>query len=390
MTRHSAITTAYARLPIAITRGEGAYLFDENGKRYLDFAAGIAVTSLGHCPEEIGQALKAQIDQLWLCSNIFTIPQQEAFAQRLTSLSCMDRIFFCSSGLEAVETAIKMIRKYHFDQGQDRHEIITFERGFHGRSMACISAGGNETARRGFGPLLEGFTVAKPNDIASVEACITDKTAGILIEPIQAEGGVYPLDTDFLKALRQLADDQQLLLCFDEVQCGYGRTGDLFAYQSYGVEPDLITCAKGIGGGFPLAATLAKEAVAACITPGTHGSTYGGNPLAMAVGMAILDKMEIPGFYENIKETGRYALTKLETLAATYPQHITAIRGTGLIWGVEVTHSAKDIMMTCIDHGLIVTKTTSNTVLRLVPPLIIDKNHVDEALAVLEKVFATL
>ncbi len=388
MTNQNPILNAYFRLPIQMVRGDGAYLFDAEEKQYLDFASGIAVTTLGHNHAHINHALEQQLRTLWHCANLFTIPEQQRFAERLTEKSFADRAFFCSSGLEAVETAIKLIRRYQYTNGHTRrNHIITLENGFHGRSLACLSAGGNDYAREGFGPLLEGFTAVPAEDIAALEAAITDHTAGILLEPVQSEGGVYPLDHTYLREVHALADKHALVLCFDEVQTGFGRTGSLFAYEQIGVTPDILTLAKGIGNGFPLAACLMTDAVAACITPGSHGSTYGGNPLAMAVGNAVLDALESPELLRNAAEISAYLAEQLHALAAEFPSHITAIRGVGHIWGIEVKRSARDYMLRCINAGLIVTKTSNDRVLRLLPPLIITRTQVDDAIAMLHNVF---
>ena len=388
MTEQNPILAAYARLPVEITRGEGVYLFDASGKRYLDFAAGIAVTSLGHCHPHLNHALKEQIDQLWHCSNLFTIPEQQRLAQRLVDRSFADKIFFCSSGLEAVETSIKIMRKYGADSG--RYRIITLKNGFHGRSLATLSAGGNTIARQGFGPLLEGFDRVEAENIDAIDQALTPETIGILLEPIQAEGGVYPLSHDYLKALRRYADQHNLLLCFDEVQCGYGRTGHLFAYEGVGVLPDIVTCAKGIGGGFPLGACMTTDKVASCITPGTHGSTYGGNPLAMRVGNAVLDVMEEDGFFEQVQHLSKTFHAALSTIAKQFPEHILEIRGQGLLYGIALSCSAKKLLNACLEEGLITSRCGEDRVLRLVPPLTIDASHIDEATEKLLRAFTLI
>lgn len=377
MTTDSPLLQAYSRLSIEMVRGEGVYLYDSTGKQYLDFATGIAVTGLGHCHPHVVKAVQQQAETLWHCSNLFTIPEQVRLAKRLIAHTFAEKVFFCSSGLEAVETAIKLLRKF---QSPKRYRIITLENGFHGRSLGTLSAGGNAIAREGFGPLLEGFDRIPRHDIAALKNAITDETAGILLEPIQAEGGVYPLDTDYLRSVRALADDAGILLCFDEVQCGYGRTGSLFRYQQIGVTPDILTAAKCIGNGFPLAACLTTDRVAAVITPGTHGSTYGGNPMAMAAGNAVLDVMEEPGFFAHVEECGAYFKTGLETLQKHHPDKIRAIRGVGLLLGVEVTGSARETMLRALENGLIITRAGGDSVLRILPPLIATKAHVDVAL----------
>ncbi|MFP3033239.1 MAG: aspartate aminotransferase family protein, partial [Wolbachia sp.] len=325
------VVNAYNRSEASIVRGEGVYLFDKDGKKYLDFAAGISTTSLGHCHPYITDKLKEQLDSLWHCSNIFTIPQQERLAQRLTELTFADKVFFCSSGLEATEAAIKFIRRYFYLNGQEkRSHIITIEGGFHGRSIAAISAGGNEKSREGFAPLLSGFDKVPRNNIEALEKKINSETAAIFLEPIQSEGGVHPLDVEYLKKVREITKAQGIILCFDEVQCGYGRIGSLFYYQNIGVEPDMLTCAKAMGNGFPLAACLVKDYIAETITPGTHGSTYGGNPLAMTVGNAVLDVMLKEGFFDHVKKVSKYLKEKLLPLTEEFPKIVSEVRGEGL------------------------------------------------------------
>ncbi len=391
---HTHLMQTHSRLPLRITRGEGAYLYDEDQRPYLDFASGVAVTALGHCHPALVEAAQEQLHTLWHCGNGVVNPLQESLAERLASLTFADQVFFCSSGLEAVEAAIKLVRKYHYDRGApERTDIITLERGFHGRSMACISAGGNAIAREGFGPLLEGFETVSPNDLSALKAAITPKTAAILLEPVQAEGGVHLLDIDYLKAVRELATQHGILLCFDEVQCGYGRTAQLFRYQQIDVVPDLLTCAKGIGSGFPLAALLATAEIASAFTPGTHGSTYGGNPLAMRIGHAVLDVMLAEGFFKRVEAVSAYALEQLRWLQQTYPHYITDIRGAGLLIGVELngpTGIAGRIVQEAAHQGLLITRAAGGRVLRLVPPLIITRKEVDEALAILTTVLKEL
>ncbi|MDA0902339.1 MAG: aspartate aminotransferase family protein [Proteobacteria bacterium] len=391
MNKINPILNAYFRLPIKIIKGDGVYLYDDQEKRYLDFASGIAVTNIGHNNQHINEALINQASQLWHCSNLFTIPKQQELAERLVKLSFADKVFFCSSGLEAVECAIKMMRKYHYEKGdKERYHIITLEGGFHGRSLATLSAGGNEYARRGFGPLLEGFKQVKRNDIAALKAAITDQTAGIMLETIQSEGGVHVIDKQYLQEVRQLTAQKDIILCFDEVQTGYGRTGELFSYQSLGIEPDIMTLAKGIGNGFPLAACLSKANIANAITPGSHGSTYGGNPLAMAVGNAVLDIVTQKPFLNKVNELSQYLNQSLQKLAQEFPNIITEVRGIGLIYGIEVKISATEVLKTLIDNGLIVTKVAGDKVLRLLPPLIIEKTHIDQMCEIMRKSLASL
>lgn len=375
---------AYNRLPIEIIKGEGCYIFDTDNNKYLDFATGIAVTSLGHNNDYINNALKQQISQIWHCSNIFTIPSQNLLAKRLVDLTFAEKVFFCSSGLEAVELSIKLMRKVH----PDKYRIITLQNGYHGRSLGALAAGGNDFARNGFGPFPEGFDPAPPNDIHALEKLITRETAGVLLEPVQAEGGVFPLDKEYLQNLRILCDKKQILLSFDEVQCGYGRTGNLFAYQNYGVVPDILTAGKGIGNGFPLAAVLMKDNIADCIKPGMHGSTYGGNPLAMSVGNAVLDIMSQEDFFYKVSKVADYFKTELDKISRKFPDLIKEVRGLGLIIGIETYCPAKDLMISCLKNKLALTCARNNTVLRILPPLIIEKCHVDEAISIFDFVFS--
>ncbi|WP_353477725.1 aspartate aminotransferase family protein [Wolbachia pipientis] len=385
----SHIVNAYSRLLTSIVRGEGVYLFGKDGKKYLDFAAGISTASLGHCHPYVTGKLKEQLGSLWHCSNIFTIPEQERLAERLTALTFADKVFFCSSGLEATEAAIKFIRRYFYSQGQGRrNRIITIEGGFHGRSIAAISAGGNEKSREGFAPLLPGFDKVPRNDIKALEEKISDETAAVFLEPIQSEGGVYTLDVKYLQKVREITKAQGMILCFDEVQCGYGRIGSLFHYQNIGIEPDMLTCAKAIGNGFPLAACLVRDYIAEAITPGTHGSTYGGNPLAMTVGNAVLDVMLEEGFFGHVRRVSKCLKEKLLPLAEEFPEIISEIRGEGLLIGIELKVPFADkIVGQSLDKGLIMTRVLNNVVIRITPPLIVEDKHVSIACDILYKLF---
>ncbi|MBD0391912.1 aspartate aminotransferase family protein [Wolbachia endosymbiont of Pentalonia nigronervosa] len=381
----SHIVNSYNRLKIPIVRGEGMYLFDQSGKKYLDFAAGIATTSLGHCHPYIVEKLKEQLDSLWHCSNLLTIPQQELLAERLVSLTFADKIFFCSSGLEATEAAIKFIRRYFYVKGQKkRNRIITIEGGFHGRSIAAISAGGNERSREGFAPLLSGFDKVPKNNILALEEKISDETAAVFLEPIQSEGGVYSLNVEYLQQVRQITEAQGIILCFDEVQCGYGRIGSLFHYQNIGVEPDILTCAKAMGNGFPIAACLTKDYIAEAITPGAHGSTYGGNPLAMTVGNAVLDMMLKEGFFSHVQKVSKYLRKKLLYLAEKFSKKVLEVRGEGLLIGIELKAPIADKTVDqCFNKGLMLTKVLNNRVIRITPPLIVKNEHIDIACDIL-------
>lgn len=383
-----AVLPVYRRSDIQIVRGEGVYLYAADGARYLDFAAGIAVNSLGHSHPHLVAALKEQAGMLWHCSNQYRMPGLERLAERFATASFADKVFFCNSGTEAVECGLKMIRKYHHEKDQpQRNRVITMQNGFHGRSFACISAGGNEVAREGYGPLLDGFDAVPFNDIEAVKAAISEETAGVLVEPIQGEGGIHVATHDFLQNLRALCDKHGLLLMCDEVQCGMGRTGALFVHEQACIAPDIVSAAKGIGGGFPLAACLMTDKVAGAVTPGCHGSTYGANPLAMAVGNAVLDVMLEDGFFESVTEVGNYLQQQLQTLIQEYENIIMEVRGAGLILGLHIceVHNARELVEAMRAAGLLVTAAFGN-VIRITPPLIIEKVHVDEAVGIMRNI----
>ena len=373
----SSILPVYRRSSITIARGEGAYLFSPDGARYLDFAAGIAVNSLGHCHPQVVAALKSQADILWHCSNMYRMPGLERLADRLTGGDTFaDKIFFCNSGTEAVECGLKMLRKYHDATGNpERYRVITMTGGFHGRTLACISAGGNDIARNGYEPLLDGFDRAEFNNLKSVEAAITKETAAILVEPIQGEGGIRVATPEFLRGVRELCNKHGLLLFLDEVQCGMGRTGQLFAYEQAGITPDIVSVAKGIGNGFPLAACLATEKAASGMTPGSHGSTYGSNPLAMAVGNAVLDVMLEPGFFAHVLEMGALLKNGLQTLADDFPKLLAEVRGSGLMLGLKTRVPTAD-MVEKLRVAHLLTAPAEDNVIRITPPLIIEETHV--------------
>jgi len=380
-----AILPVYRRSDITMVRGEGAYLFSVQGECYLDFAAGIAVNSLGHCHPHVVEALKNQADTLWHCSNMYRMPQLERLASRLTEVTFADKIFFCNSGTEAVECGLKMIRKYHSAKGEKKYRVITMQGGFHGRTLACISAGGNDIARKGYEPLMGGFDRAEFNNLQSVEALIGAETAAILVEPIQGEGGIRSATLEFLRGLRALADQYGLLLFVDEVQCGMGRTGSLFAYEQAGITPDIVSVAKGIGNGFPLAACLASERAASGMTPGSHGSTYGGNPLATAVGNAVLDVLLAPGFFQHVADIGAELKIGLQALVNDFPKLLAEVRGTGLMLGLKarIPHTQ---MVEKLRAAHLLTAPAEDNVIRILPPLIIKEAHVDEGLEILRNV----
>ena len=381
---------AYARADLRVERGEGAYLYDIDGKRYLDFVAGVAVNCLGHCHPALISALETQARKLWHTSNLFRIPGQEELAVRLVEATFADTVFFGNSGAEAVECAIKMARKYHFHAGKpERFRIITFEGAFHGRTLATIAASGQEKLLKGFGPKVDGFDQVPFGDLEATRAAIGPETAAIMIEPVQGEGGVRPASTEFLQGLRALADSHGLLLIFDEIQCGMGRSGKLFAHEWTRVTPDIMAAAKGIGGGFPLGACLATARAAEGMTVGSHGSTYGGNPLAMAVGNAVLDEILKPGFLSGVTKIADYMRAELVALTNRHPAVIDGVRGLGLMLGVRLKLPPAEIVPAARARGLLVAVAGDN-VMRLLPPLIIERAHVDEAIALLDETFAAV
>jgi acetylornithine/N-succinyldiaminopimelate aminotransferase len=376
----------YQRAEIAFERGEGAYLFAADGRRYLDFASGIAVTALGHSHPHLVAALTEQAKKVWHLSNLYTIPGQQRLAERLVAASFADSVFFCNSGAEAIECGLKLTRKYHDETGSpQRYRVITIEGAFHGRTLATIAAGGQEKHLKGFDPMVDGFDKVAFGNMNELRAAITGETAAILIEPVQGEGGMRPGPADYLQALRRVADEFGLLLYFDEVQCGMGRTGRLFAHEWAGVEPDIVATAKGIGGGFPMGACLAKEKVAKTLTAGSHGSTFGGGPLAMAVGNAVLDILLADGFLANVERMGRLLRTRVEALVKRHPNVLVDVRGAGLMLGLKCAVPNTEMLGKLRDAGLL-TVGAGDNVVRLVPPLIIDESHVEEALAILDKV----
>lgn len=380
------------RMDVAFSYGKGVYLYAEDGKKYLDFGAGIAVNSLGHCHPNLVNAIKKQAEKLWHVSNIYQIKELDVFATNLVENTFADYVFFCNSGAEAVEAGIKMIRKYFYSKNQpNRNRIITFEGAFHGRTIATISAAGKKKYIEGFEPALEGFDNVPFGDIEAVKKAITQNTAGILIEPIQGEEGIRVSTKEFMQNLRKLADENDLLLFLDEVQCGMGRTGELYSYKYYEIIPDIISSAKGIGGGFPIGACLATKKAASGMNMGSHGTTYGGNPLAMAVGNAVLTTILEKGFLDNVKKNGDYLIDSLKKLASDFPSYIDEIRGVRLMAGVKINAEYKNtfIVQQLKDAGLLAVSAGEN-VIRILPPLIIQKSHIDEALAIFRSVLANL
>ena len=377
----ASVLPTYARAPLNFVKGEGTWLIEADGRRFLDLGAGIAVNALGHAHPDLVEALTEQAENLWHVSNLYEIPNQQHLADQLVSLTFADTVFFTNSGTESCELAVKMARKYWYEKGQpERVEIITFEGSFHGRSSAGIAAAGSEKMTKGFGPLLPGFVHLKWNDHDAIKASISDKTAAIMIEPIQGEGGIRPVPEQCLKGLRDLCDENGLLLIFDEVQCGVGRTGKLFAHEWAGINPDIMMVAKGIGGGFPLGAVLASEEAASGMTAGTHGSTYGGNPLGCAVGNKVLELVGDAVFLDEVTEKAAYFKAGLQDLVARHPNTFKSVRGKGLMMGLECAVSNIDFVNAGYD-ALILTVPAGDNVVRFVPALTITKNEIDEAIA---------
>lgn len=375
----SSVMPTYARADLVFERGEGAWLFTPDGERYLDFGAGVAVTALGHAHPHLVEALKSQAEVLWHTSNLYRIAGQEKLADRLIEHSFADVAFFANSGAEALECAIKMARKYHSSNGSPgRYRVITFEGAFHGRTLATIAAGGQEKHLDGFGPVVDGFDQVPLGDLDAVKEAITDETAGILIEPIQGEGGIRTVPWAFLRDLRKLADDTGILLLLDEVQTGMGRTGRLFAYEWSGMTPDIMALAKGLGGGFPIGACLASAEAAKGMTAGTHGSTFGGNLLAMAVGNAVLDEMLKPGFLERVNEASLRLKQKLAGICDENSAVIKEMRGEGLLLGLKCRIPNQDVAVALSNEKLLTVMAGENVV-RFLPPLNITDEEIDDA-----------
>ena len=383
-----AVMPTYQRAEIAFERGEGTYLFTADGRRYLDFASGIAVTALGHAHPHLVAALTEQAKKVWHLSNLYQIPGQQRLAERLVAASFADSVFFCNSGAEAIECGLKMTRKYHDENGApQRYRVITVEGAFHGRTLAAIAAGGQEKHLKGFDPIVDGFDKVAFGNLNELRAAITGETAAILIEPVQGEGGTRPAPVEYLRALRAVADEFGLLLFCDEVQSGMGRTGKLFAHEWAGIEPDIVATAKGIGGGFPMGACLAKEKAAKALTAGSHGSTFGGGPLAMAVGNAVLDILLADGFLARVEAMGRLLRARLEALVKRHASVLSDVRGAGLMLGLKCVVPNTDMVSRLREGGLLTVGAGDNTV-RVLPPLIVEEGHVEEALTILDKVCA--
>ena len=384
------VLPTYARFPFAFERGEGVRVYTEAGEEFLDFGAGIAVNALGHAHPHLVEALTEQAQKLWHTSNLYAIPGQEKLARRLVENSFADTVFFCNSGAEAVECAIKMARKYHTSGGDEaRYRVITFEHAFHGRTLATLAAGRQQKHLEGFGPVVDGFDQVPFGDIEALREAITEETAAILIEPIQGEGGIKPAEPQFLRALRAICDEHGILLIADEIQCGMGRTGKLFAHEWAGIAPDIMPIAKAIGGGFPMGACLATEVAARGMTAGTHGSTFGGNPLAMAVGNATLDIILEEGFLERVEQAALKLSQKLAMLADEHSSVIAEIRGQGLMLGLKCHVPNTDLVAALGDEHMLVVGAGDNVV-RLLPPLIVSDADLDEAVEKISSACRTL
>jgi acetylornithine/N-succinyldiaminopimelate aminotransferase len=386
----SHLLPTYARTDLAFERGDGAWLFTKDGERYLDFTSGVAVNALGHAHPHLVKALTEQAQKVWHVSNLYRIPEGERLADRLCEATFADTVFFQNSGAEAIECAIKMARKYQSTSGKpERYRIVTFEGAFHGRTLAAIAATGNKKYLEGFGPPVEGFDQVPFGELDAVKRAIGPATAAILIEPVQGEGGVRVAPLPYLRALRKLCDDNGLLLIFDEVQTGFARTGDLFAYQHTGVVPDIMPVAKALGGGFPLGACLATAEASKGMTAGTHGSTFGGNPLAMAVGNAVMDVMTAPGFIEKVRKAALVLKQRLAELKDRYPTVIAEVRGDGLLMGLRAVVPSSELVDELRVEKMI-TVGAGDNVVRLLPPLIIGEEEISEAVKRIDRACARL
>lgn len=375
----------YARYPQAIVKGEGSWLWDSEGNKYLDFMSGIAVTNLGHAPQKVKEALLAQLDQLWHISNLFQIPNQAEAAKLITDNSCADAVFFCNSGAEANEAAIKLARRYQQKvKSNGRFEIITFHQSFHGRTLATLTATGQEKVKEGFGPLPAGFKHIELNDLEALKAAITTETAAVMLEMVQAEGGIHPVDRDYIQAVAALCKAEGILLIVDEIQTGIGRTGKLFAYEHFGIEPDIFTMAKGLGSGFPVGAMAAKEALREAFTAGSHGSTFGGTPIATAAVKATLETVVGEQLPARAAKQGQYLMEQLRSKLAD-SSFVTEVRGLGLIVGIECKEPVGDLIVEAQQQGLLVI-TAGPNVIRLLPNLLVTNEEIDQAVSILAEI----
>ncbi len=381
----AALMSTYARFPITILKGKGTYVWDEKNEAYLDFTSGIATCNLGHVPDQVTQKLHQQLDTLWHCSNLYEIPVQTKLAEGLTQHSLFDQVFFCNSGAEANEAALKIARKYAKDHGRpERTSVVSFKNSFHGRTYATLSVTGQEKVQTGYQPLMPGVRSLIFNEVSDLEKINNGKTAAVLLELVQGEGGVNSAQKDWLHALQAICKESDILLMVDEVQTGMGRTGTLFAYEQYGIEPDVMTLAKGLGSGFPIGAMLAKKHVAVSFTPGAHGTTFGGNPLAATAGMATLTEMTKPGFIKDVQQKAAYLKEQLEKLANQFSV-IKSVKGLGFLIGLEVDMEAKELV-TLLQEQHILTLTAGERVLRILPPLTVAIEEINEFITKLENV----
>jgi acetylornithine/N-succinyldiaminopimelate aminotransferase len=372
------IMPVYGRCEVAPVRGQGCYLYDAEGREWLDFASGIAVNSLGHGHPHLVSAIQRQAATLMHVSNLYQVPAQQSLAERLVALTFADTVFFTNSGAEAVECAVKTCRSYQYAQGKpEKYRILTFANAFHGRTLATIAATNQEKMRKGFEPLPDWFEVLPFNDLDAVKAAIDDRTAGIMVETVQGEGGIRPATPAFLQGLRALADEHDILLILDEVQCGVARTGTLFAHEQYGISPDVMAIAKGIGGGFPVGACLATERAASGMVVGTHGSTYGGNPLAMAACEAVLDIVTEPAFLAQVQDSGERLRAALEQMIPNHDDLFDSVRGLGLMIGLKLKTDSRAFVNHARSHGIL-TVAAGDNVVRLLPPLVIEEHHIRE------------
>ena len=377
------------RLPVAFERGEGIVLYSTDGEKYYDFLGGIAVNALGHNNKILTEAIKEQADKVLHTSNLYYIENQAVLAKLLCEHSCADKAFFCSTGAEANEGAIKLAKKYFYNKGSDKYEIISLDKSFHGRTIATVSATGQEKYQKPYRPLVPGFIQVEPNNFKAMESAVTDKTAAILIELIQGESGVYPMDKEYVASLRKLCDEKDIILIFDEVQTGMGRTGEYFAHRYYGIEPDIFTCAKALGGGIPIGAVCAKDFVASAFTPGDHGTTFGGNPFACAAGIAVFKAYEQEKILDNVKKVSAYFMAALEKLKNAYPDKIVDLRNAGLLIGIELKPDISKAVFKGLFENKYLTSLCTNTI-RLAPPLIITESDADGFIGTLEKVLKAL
>ncbi len=381
----SSVMPTYARAPMSFVKGEGSWLFDENGLKYLDFGAGIAVNILGHAHPLLVDALTSQANSLWHTSNLYNIPGQQALADMLVDRTFADTVFFTNSGTEATEAAVKMARRYwHVNGKPERNRILTLKESFHGRTISMISAAGSQKHTEGFGPLTPGFTQLPPGDIEAVQEMVDDKTAAVMLEPVLGEGGIIPLSDSFLKSIRALCDQSGLLLIFDEIQCGMGRTGMLFAHEWAGVAPDIMAVAKGLGGGFPIGACLATSEAAVGMTAGTHGSTFGGNPLACAVGLEVLKIVSEEEFLEGVRSRAGRFRQRLSAIVDCHPEVFSEVRGSGLMMGLVCRANNMNVIEAGYEEGLLTVPAGGNVV-RLLPSLNVSDDEIDEACARIER-----